>query len=354
MTGITMAELAMATRNHGMPLEALRYDVTPVGLHYLLIHFDIPEADERTWSLELGGAVARPLALTMDELRRRPRVTVPVTLECAGNGRARLDPRPISQPWLEEAVGTAEWTGTPLAPLLSEAGVGPEAVEVVFAGADRGVQGGLEHDYERSLTLDEAMRPEVLLAWEVNGQPLPPQHGFPLRLVVPGWYGMTSVKWLRRITVVSEPFDGYQQTGTYLLHTSEDDPGTPVTRIQPRSLLVPPGIPEFESRARIVSAGRQLLTGRAWSGLAPVAAVEVSTDGGGGWAPARLEEAPAPWAWAGWTFEWEATPGGYELCSRATDAAGNTQPLETPWNTGGYANNAVQRVPVTVRDTPGA
>jgi len=354
-SGITMAELALAARNHGMPLEALRYDVTPVGLHYLLIHFDIPEADERAWTLEVGGAVARPRALTMDELRRRPQVTAPVTLECAGNGRARLDPRPISQPWLEEAVGTAEWTGTPLAPLLEEAGVGPEAVEVVFAGADRGVQGGLEQDYERSLTLAEAMRPGVLLAWEVNGQPLPPQHGYPLRLVVPGWYGMTSVKWLRRITVVSEPFTGYQQTGSYLLHTSEDDPGTPVTRIQPRSLLVPPGIPEFESRERVCPPGRQLLTGRAWSGLAPVATVEVSTDGGRGWAPARLEDQPAPWAWAAWSYEWEATPGTWELCSRATDAAGNTQPLEVSWNTGGYANNAVQRVPVTVSPArPGA
>ena len=169
-----MAELALAARNHGMPLEALRYDVTPVGLHYLLIHFDIPEADERTWTLELGGAVARPLTLTMDQLRRRPQVTAPVTLECAGNGRARLDPRPISQPWLEEAVGTAEWTGTPLAPLLEEAGVGPGAVEVLFGGADRGVQGGLEQDYERSLPLAEAMRGEVLLAWGVNGRPLPP------------------------------------------------------------------------------------------------------------------------------------------------------------------------------------
>jgi sulfane dehydrogenase subunit SoxC len=353
-TGITMAELALAARNHGMPLEALRYDVTPVGLHYLLIHFDIPEADERTWTLELGGAVARPLTLTMDQLRRRPQVTAPVTLECAGNGRARLDPRPISQPWLEEAVGTAEWTGTPLAPLLEEAGVGPDAVEVVFGGADRGVQAGQEHDYERSLTLAEAMRPEVLLAWGVNGQPLPPQHGFPLRLVVPGWYGMTSVKWLRRITAVTEPFTGYQQTGTYLLHASEDDPGTPVTRIQPRSLLVPPGIPEFESRVRICPAGRQLLTGRAWSGLAPVTGVEVSTDGGATWAPARLEEPPAPWAWAAWSYQWDAAPGSYELCSRATDAAGNTQPLEAPWNTGGYANNAVQRVPVQVHDAPGA
>jgi DMSO/TMAO reductase YedYZ molybdopterin-dependent catalytic subunit len=348
-TGITMEELALAARNHGMPLEALRYDITPVGLHYLLIHFDIPEADERTWTLELGGRVAAPRTLTMDQLRRRSVVTAPVTLECAGNGRARMDPRPVSQPWLEEAVGTAEWTGTPLRSLLEEAGVGPDAVEVLFGGADRGVQGGLEHDYERSLPLEEAMREEVLLAWGVNGRPLPPQHGHPLRLVVPGWYGMTSVKWLRRISVLAEPFEGFQQTGSYLIHASEDDPGTPVTRIQPRSLLAPPGIPEFERRVRHLTPGRHLLTGRAWSGLAPVAGVEVSTDGGRGWQPAELGPQPTPWAWAGWRFAWDAAPGTYELCSRATDAAGNTQPMGPTWNTGGYANNAVQRVVVTVR-----
>jgi sulfane dehydrogenase subunit SoxC len=347
--GIGMDELALAARNHGMPLEALRYDVTPVGLHYLLIHFDIPEADERTWRLEIGGQVARPRTLTMEELRSRPQVTAPVTLECAGNGRARLDPRPVSQPWLEEAVGTASWTGTPLRPLLEEAGIGPGAVEVLFAGADRGVQGGLEQDYERSLPLAEAMREEVLVAWAVNGRPLPPQHGHPLRLVVPGWYGMTSVKWLRRISVLTEPFAGYQQTGSYLIHASEDDPGTPVTRIQPRSLLLPPGIPEFESRGRFLPPGRHRLFGRAWSGLAPVARVEVSADGGDSWQPAELDRQPSPWAWAGWSFTWEATPGSYELCSRATDTAGNSQPTRPPWNTGGYANNAVQRVPVTVR-----
>ena len=151
---------------------------------------------------------------------------------------------------------------------------------MLFGGADRGVQGGLEQDYERSLPLDEAMREEVLLAWGINGRPLPPQHGYPLRLVVPGWYGMTSVKWLRRISVLTEPFTGFQQAGSYLIHAFEGDPGTPVTRIQPRSLLLPPGIPEFESRARFLPPGRHLLTGRAWSGLAPVAGVEVSTDGG--------------------------------------------------------------------------
>jgi sulfane dehydrogenase subunit SoxC len=352
-TGISIEELALAARNHGMPLEALRYDVTPVGLHYLLIHFDIPEADERSWRLEVGGEVRTPLSLTMDELRRRPSVTAPVTLECAGNGRARLDPRPLSQPWLEEAVGTAEWTGTPLAPLLEEAGVAEGAVEVLFGGADRGVQGGLEHDYERSLPLQEALREEVLLAWEVNGRPLPPQHGYPLRLVVPGWYGMTSVKWLRRVSVLREPFTGFQQADSYRIHASEDDPGVPVTRIEPRSLLLPPGIPEFESRARFLAPGRQLLSGRAWSGRAPVARVEVSTDGGASWQAATLGRRRSPWAWVGWSFAWDATAGEHELCSRATDEAGNTQPLAPAWNTGGYANNAVQRVKVTVRPEPG-
>jgi DMSO/TMAO reductase YedYZ molybdopterin-dependent catalytic subunit len=351
--GITMEELALAARNHGMPLEALRYDVTPVGLHYLLIHFDIPAGDERTWLLEVGGHVRAPLTLSMEELRRRPTVTTPVTMECAGNGRALMDSRLVSQPWLEEAVGTAEWTGTPLRPLLEEAGVLDGAVEVLFAGADRGVQGGLEHDYERSLPLAEALRDEVLLAWGVNGQPLPPQHGHPLRLLVPGWYGMTSVKWLRRVTVLTEPFGGYQQTGSYLIHASEDDPGVPVTRIEPRSLMQPPGIAEFESRGRFLPPGRHVLRGRAWSGRAPIARVEVSTDGGRSWREAELGGRRSRWAWVAWSLPWEATPGEHELCSRATDADGNAQPLERPWNTGGYANNAVQRVRVTVREGVG-
>jgi DMSO/TMAO reductase YedYZ molybdopterin-dependent catalytic subunit len=347
--GISMEELQLAARNHGMPLEALRYDLTPVGLHYVLVHFDIPAVDEGAWRLQVGGHVREPLTLDLEQLRRRPAVTAPVTMECAGNGRARMDPRPLSQPWLHEAVGTAAWTGTPLRPLLEEAGPRDGAVEVVFSGADRGVQGGLEHDYERSLPLADALRDEVLLAWAVNGQPLPPQHGFPVRLLVPGWYGMTSVKWLRRITVVTEPFRGYQQTPAYLLQSSEDDPGTPVTRIEPRSLLLPPGIPDFMSRVRFIQAGRHLLQGRAWSGRAPIARVEVSSDGGATWRPADLAERPSKWAWVAWSSPWEATPGEHELCSRATDEAGNVQPLESPWNVGGFANNAVQRVQVTVR-----
>jgi DMSO/TMAO reductase YedYZ molybdopterin-dependent catalytic subunit len=345
----SQVELQLAARNHGMPLEALRYPVTPVGLHYLLIHYDIPHVDPAGFGLSVGGLVGRPLALSLEELRARPAVELEVTMECAGNGRALLPgPRPVSQPWLAEAVGTAAWRGTPLAPLLAEAEPLDGAREVVFAGLDRGFEGGEEQAYERSLPLDEALRDDVLLAYEMNGAPLLPQHGFPLRLMVPGWYGMTQVKWLIRITVVDEPFAGYQQAHAYRLRRDEEDAGEPLDRMRPRALMVPPGIPDFPTRERTVTVGPREIEGRAWSGWAPIAAVEVSTDGGATWAPAELEPAGSRWAWRGWRFEWDAAPGEHVLCCRARDEAGNVQPDEVDWNVGGYANNGIQRVPVSV------
>ena len=190
-TGITLDELRLAARNHAMPLEALRWPVTPVGLHYLLIHYDVPLVDPVAWTLTLGGSVERPATLTLDGLRALPAVDLVSTMECAGNGRALFDPRPLSQPWLTEAVGTARWRGVELASLLDEAAPSGSAVEVVFGALDRGVEGGVEQRYERSLTLAEARESGAVLAYEMNGAPLPPQHGFPLRLVVPGWYGIT-------------------------------------------------------------------------------------------------------------------------------------------------------------------
>jgi sulfane dehydrogenase subunit SoxC len=347
--GITAAELRLAARNHALPLEALRYDITPAGLHYLLIHFDIPVVDPATFRLEVGGAVERPLSLSLDDLRARERVAMPLTFECAGNGRALMRPRPLSAPWLTEAVGTAEWGGTPLRPLLEEAGVGPSAVEVLFGGLDGGVEGGVRQDYERALALGDVG--EALLAYEMNGAPLPPQHGYPLRLVVPGWYGMTNVKWLARITLLEEPFDGYQQTVAYRMYDADEQPGEPLTRMLPRSLMAPPGVPDFFSRQRHLEPGPVALAGRAWSGLGPIERVEVSTDGGASFADARLGEPLGPAAWRGWSFDWDATEGDHLLCSRATDAAGNAQPLAPPWNLKGYANNAVERIPVTVAET---
>ena len=346
---ISLQELQLAARNHGMPLEALRWDLTPIGLHYLLTHYDIPDVDAAAWRLEVGGLVDHPLSLTLEELCARPAVEMAVTMECAGNGRAHVEPHVVSQPWLVEAVGTARWRGTSLAALLDEVGVRDAAVEVVFTGLDRGLEGGEEQAYERSLPVGAVLGGDVLLAYEVNGVPLPPQHGYPLRLVVPGWYGMTSVKWLSRITLVAEPFDGYQMRHSYRVRHDEDEPGEPITTIAPRSLMIPPGIPDFLTRARIVEAGRCEIAGRAWSGAAPIEAVEVSSDGGATWAPAELgEETLGRWAWRAWRFSWNAEPGEHELCCRARDAAGDEQPLDPPWNVGGYVNNAVQRVPVTV------
>jgi sulfane dehydrogenase subunit SoxC len=348
-TGISLEELQLAARNHGMPLEALRHEITPLGLHYLLVHYDIPVVDPVTWRLTVTGRVDTELELTLDDLRARAPVTAPITMECAGNGRALLEPRPVSQPWLSEAVGTAEWTGVALAPLLADAGVADAAVEVVFTGLDRGVEGGVEQLYERSLTVADAQHEDVLLAYACNGAPLPPQHGFPLRLIVPGWYGMTSVKWLQRITVVDEPFTGYQMVTGYRMRADDDDAGTPITRIEPRSLLAPPGIPDFMTRRRFLAPGTHRLEGRAWSGWGPIERVDVSTDDGASWQPAALGDPPGPAAWAPFALDWEATEGEHVLCARAHDATGRSQPAAPPWNVGGYSNNALQRIPVTVR-----
>jgi sulfane dehydrogenase subunit SoxC len=346
---ITPSELQLAVRNHSMPIEALRYPITPIGLHYLLTHFDIPSVDAADWTLAIGGRVRHPLRLNLEEIKTRPSTTLAVTLECAGNGRARLSPRPLSQPWLTEAVGTAEWTGTPLISLLDEAQPLDAGGEVVFTGMDRGIQGDIEQQYERSLALEECRRDEVLLAYAINGQPLPPQHGFPLRLIVPGWYGMAHVKWLRGITVVAGQFGGYQQAAAYHYRLGDDDSGVPVTRMLPRALMVPPGVPDFMSRVRFLAPSRQVLAGRAWSGCAAVTKVEVSTDGGHSWATAGLGDQVSPYAWRGWTYEWDATRiGDYELMVRATDGAGNVQPTEQNWNREGVQNNAVQRIRVAV------
>ncbi|MEK7814861.1 MAG: sulfite oxidase, partial [Chloroflexota bacterium] len=341
-------EVQLALRNRGMPLEGLRYPITPAGMHYLLVHFDIPEVKVQQWRLKVGGLVSRPLSLGLEDIRARPARTIAVTMECAGNGRALLTPRPVSQPWLLEAIGTAQWTGTPLRGILEEAGLSRQAVEVLFTGLDRGVQGEEVQYYQRSLSIDQATQDEVLLAYQMNGEPLPPQHGYPLRLIVPGWYGMASVKWLDRIEAIAEPFRGYQMVGSYRYSQTADDPGEPVSLIRVRALMVPPGIPDFLTRTRLVEAGPVTLTGRAWAGGAGMARVEVSEDGGATWLEAQLEKEVSPYAWRGWSFQWEARPGRYVLGVRATDTQGQAQPLTQPWNVQGMGNNMVQRVQVVV------
>jgi DMSO/TMAO reductase YedYZ molybdopterin-dependent catalytic subunit len=341
-------EVALANRNSGMLLEMLRYDVSPVGLHYLLTHFDVPYAADGDWRMEIAGRVRKPLTLSLDDLTRLPTLTLPVTLECAGNGRARMRPRYPSMPWTYEAIGTAEWTGTPLRHVLERAGLLEDAVEVVFIGADRGFDRGHEHAYARSLERQAALKEEVLLVWAMNGRPLPPQHGFPLRLIVPGWYGMASVKWLKRIEALSSPYDGFQQVSSYMYRSSEDGPRTPVTHMRVKSLLIPPGLVDFYSRRRLVEAGPVELFGRAWSGAGvAIRRVELGVDGA--WRDARLSAEQGRFAWRGWSCTWHAERGEHVLACRATDANGDVQPLLERWDMGGFGNNVVQQVHVSVR-----
>jgi len=342
----TLEEVALAARNSGMPLEALRHDVTPAGLHYSLIHFDIPHVQAGSWRLVVSGLLERPLSLSLEDLRGMRARTVRVTLECAGNGRAQVSPRYPSVPWMEEGVSTAEWTGVPLADVLQAAALRPEAKDVVFWGADRGIDRNIEHAFARSLAPDEAMRGDMLLAWAMNGQPLPPQHGFPLRLVVPRWYGMASVKWLERIEAIDRPFDGVQQALSYHFRKVPGERGVPCRHMRVNSLLAPPGVPDFYTRRRVLAAGRVEILGRAWSGEAPIARVEFAVDGA--WRDARLDALAGEHAWRGWRAAWQAAAGEHELSCRATDAAGNVQPLEPPWDVTGFGNNAVQRVAVRV------
>src|SRR5689334_11460509 len=283
-----------------MPLEGLRYDVTPPGLHYVLVHYDIPATAAGDWRLTVGGCVEEPLSFGLTELRAMGRRTIRVTLECAGNGRATLQPRSISQPWLSEAVGTAEWTGVLLADLLRLAGLREDAVDVVFTGADHGVERGVEQDYQRGLSVAEAVESGAIVAWEMNGTPLPPQHGYPLRLVVPGWYGMTNVKWLARIELLEQPFDGFQNAVAYRIYDADGEPGEPLDRMLPRSLMVPPGVPDFMTRERYLEPGSVTLAGRAWSGFGEIERVEVSTDGGESFGDAELAPPLGAAAWRGW------------------------------------------------------
>jgi DMSO/TMAO reductase YedYZ molybdopterin-dependent catalytic subunit len=347
---VSYEETVLAFRNHGFHAEFLDQPITPLGSHYLLIHFDVPQLGAAGYQISIGGRVARPTTLTLDAIRQRPVVRQPTILECAGTGRTFGHPRAIYVPWFSEAVGCYEFTGTPLRGILEEVGLLDDATEIVFSGWDQGFDLGTQHFFERALPVEEALRPEVLLAWDANGQPLLPAHGFPLRLVVPTWYGMASVKWLRSITVIDHTFQGVEQKQVYRLQSSSSDGGRPVRHKAVRSALKGPGMPDAISRMRFVPRGRHVLKGMAWSGRGAITRVEVSTDDRRSWRPATLAPQVGAFAWTPFSFTWDVQRRGeYILSSRATDAKGNVQPLEAPWNLQGMAVNHVERIPVRVR-----
>lgn len=344
-----MERPALVTRetdpyNAETPLTALTGAETPPALVYVRNHFPVPEIDPESWRLSLSGAVDHPRELRLVDLQLLEHRSVVVTMECAGNGRMTMEPRPQGTPWDLGAVSTVSFTGASVADVLESAQPTKAAVEIMFEGEDRGeVESGREEAYQRSLPTAVAIHPDTLLAWEMGGAPLTPHHGAPLRLVVPRWYGMASVKWLTRIELLTDSFGGYYQRDHYTYVGEEGTPdGTPVSLMRVRSLIVTP------EDGALLLAGTVEVAGIAWSGAGTITQVEVSIDGGTTWKDAALGRPASRHGATPWRLPVVTQAGSYEITARATDESGERQPMRPVWNEGGYGNNAVQTVRVEV------
>ena len=337
--------------NLEMPFETLRDFITPTESFYVRTHFPIPKIDKNDWRLRIEGEVENPLELRYDDLLKMKALTIPVTLECAGNNRNFLEPKVKGVQWGLGAVGTAEWTGVPLSILLDRAGLKPEAREVILEGADGGTleeakapTGNLK--FARSIPLAKAK--DVLLAYKMNGVDLPPENGFPLRAIVPAWYAMASIKWLQRITVTDRTFTGYYQTMDYAYWARRGDSAelVPITEMQVKAEIARPVAGD------IVPANSNVCVhGAAWTSDAEITKVELATDGGSTWNEAKLVGEAKPNAWRLWEFDWEtpAKPGKQTLVARATDSNGRTQPVERDPDRGTYMINHLLPITVEVR-----
>ncbi len=335
------------------PFSALESRITPNDLFYVRTHFATPHLKVADWKLQIEGAVNTPLTLTYDELKALPSKTVTATLECAGNSRVYLTPPARGVQWEQGAVSTAEWTGVPLSVLLEKAGMHPDAIEVVLEGADSGELKDPPHPgaalhFSRSLPLEKALQKNVLIVYEMNGEPLPVGHGFPVRAIVPEWFAVASVKWLTRLVVVTKPFHGYFQTIDYAYWKHENGLAH---RVPITSLLVKSQISRPEFRESVAAGSTYKVTGAAWTGEHEVVKIELSSDGGHTWSDAHWTSKSETGAWRLWEFEWKvpSTTGIVTLASRATDSAGNVQPATRDLDRENYLINQVIPIEVHVK-----
>ncbi len=336
--------------NLEMPFEKLAGFITPTDAFYVRCHFPVPKIDQRRWRLRLEGEVEQPFEVDYEELLKLDARTVAVTLECAGNNRIFLEPKVKGVQWGLGAVGNAEWTGVPLSALLDRAGLKPGACEVILEGADQGpvedpkAPAG-EVRFARSIPLAKA-RSDVLLAYKMNGANLTPEHGFPVRSIVPGWYAMASIKWLQRIIVTDRSFAGYYQTLDYAFWKRNGQHGelTPISEMELKAEIARP------MQGETVPANSTVrIFGAAWTAEGEIAKVELSVDGGANWSQARLLGEQVPNAWRLWEFQWPTPAAGAKatLMARATDSRGKTQPTDRDPDRGTYMINHV--LPVTVQ-----
>jgi DMSO/TMAO reductase YedYZ molybdopterin-dependent catalytic subunit len=338
--------------NLEFPFAALHSFITPNEQFFVRSHFPTPQLDPRTWRLRIEGAVERPCEFSYDELLQMPGRAVVATIECAGNGRIFLSPKVEGLQWELGAVGNTEWTGVALSELLARAGVRPEAVEVVFEGADSGKLAkppspGNIH-FANSIPVTKALSGDVLLAHTMNGEPLPPAHGFPLRAVVPGWYGMVAVKWLSRIVVIDRPFRGYFKTADYTYWERREN--LPVQLLAVTETEIKAQIARPVMRERVPANEDYRVYGAAWAGEAEVAQVELSVDGGATWQAARLLGEARRYAWRFWDYRWRtpAQSGRRILLARATDSRGRVQPIQRDPHRGSYVISHAMPIEVEV------
>jgi DMSO/TMAO reductase YedYZ molybdopterin-dependent catalytic subunit len=328
--------------------------LTPNHRFFVRSHFGPPAPElisEANWKLTVGGLVEHPREISLNALRQMEAVTVTAVVQCSGNGRAFHRPKVPGVQWGRGAVGNAEWTGVRLRDLLAQAGLQGEAKHVQFQGADRSVVASVPL-FVRSIPLDKANHPDTILAYEMNGQPLPLLHGAPLRVITPGWMADSCIKWLIDITVQAEEAKGYYMQTAYRVPTKPVEPGfsvkgqtmIPVEEMVVKSLIAAPG------EGETVRVGPVAIQGVAWGGEAKVVKVEVSMDDGKTWEPARLLGEDHSYAWRPWQFVWNTRAGGmFSVLCRATDARGNMQPATSPWNPSGFLWNGWDRVTFTVR-----
>lgn len=336
-----------------MTLDGFSSWITPIERFFVRSHHYTPRVDLASWRLTVDGEVNKPITLTMEDLKRYPRVEVVSVLECAGNGRGLYEPPVIGLQWEYGAAGNGRWAGVRLADVLREAGVKSSAVEVLFDGAD--VPVGTMPEFQRTVPIRKALHPDTLLAYEMNGETLPVSHGFPLRLVVPGWAGDSWTKWVTRISVLDREFDGffmktaYRHPGHPVPPGSAVDPAKmePVTQLAVKSVIAGP------LDGSSVGMGPMRIHGAAWSGESPIAEVSVSVDAGRTWKAARLGRERSKYGFRMWEFPWTPPrPGYYTLMVRARDTAGNSQPFVQEWNPSGYLYNVVHDVGVSAGEGP--
>jgi DMSO/TMAO reductase YedYZ molybdopterin-dependent catalytic subunit len=332
------------------PVSLLNTWITPNDLFYVRHHSYAAKVNVDEWKLTVDGEVQTPLTLTLDDLKRMPKHTVTVTLECAGNGRAFFDPQVAGIQWEKGAVGTAQFAGARLADVLKKAGVKASGQYVAMNGADKPV--GKMPDFIRNAPMKKALDADTILAYEMNGEPLPILHGFPLRAVLPGWEGAYSVKWLTNLQVIDKEHEGFFVKTAYRYPNRRVAPGEavapqdmiPLTGLVVKSFINSPldGATAAPSKVKV--------SGFAWAGESFISKVDVSMDNGSSWFPAKLGKERERYAWQSFEYEFNITqPGSYLLMSRATDDKGNVQPVAPQWNPSGYLWNVIDKVRINVK-----